>query len=318
MAFPHRWGSPAVALLLLIAAALAANSGVDAHSSCIFPLEYTWANACRRGGINGAIKWCNGPCPRDPVRKNYKIESFRRGQWFPFDYYRNNHNGGFMRLSLVPMKHRFSHEAHNRNAFLWTCWDVGLRDCPRRTPHDCGTDRQGKRYRQWVRMPNVFPTATICSATRGLAAAGGRATIGRAPASASAGGTWPTGTSRSSNSGAVGGAAATHHRRTLGSALGSRASAKWSGASRRNSTAASRAASAGGVSSSRRHALPAARGVARWIMHRVPFLVVFVRCVCGGESKGPMTVKGWKCLVGTASATYRKFDYTMSGGQRGS
>jgi len=62
-----------------------------------------------------------------------------------------------MRLSLVPMKHRFSHKVHDRNAFLWTCWDVGLRDCPRRTPHDCGTDRKGKRYRQWVRMPNVFP-----------------------------------------------------------------------------------------------------------------------------------------------------------------
>ncbi|OSX69554.1 hypothetical protein BU14_1399s0002, partial [Porphyra umbilicalis] len=157
MASPRHWGAPAVAVVLVVAAALTANAGVDAHSSCINPLEYTWSNACRRGGVNGNIKWCSGPCPRDPVRKNYHIQTYRRGQWFPFDYYRNNHSGGFMRLSLVPMKHRFSHKAHDRNAFLWTCWDVGLRDCPRRTPHDCGTDRKGKRYRQWVRMPNVFP-----------------------------------------------------------------------------------------------------------------------------------------------------------------
>jgi len=80
MASPRHWGAPAVAVVLVVAAALTANAGVDAHSSCINPLEYTWSNACRRGGVNGNIKWCSGPCPRDPVRKNYHIQTYRRGQ----------------------------------------------------------------------------------------------------------------------------------------------------------------------------------------------------------------------------------------------
>lgn len=91
-AFWRRRAIPAV-LLLVVAAVSGAHTPVDAHSSSIVPLEYTWSNACRRGGINGNVKWCPGPCPRDTVRKNYKITTYRRGQWFKFVYYRNNHSG---------------------------------------------------------------------------------------------------------------------------------------------------------------------------------------------------------------------------------
>lgn len=88
----RRRAIPAV-LLLVVAAVSGAHTPVDAHSSSLVPLEYTWSNACRRGGINGNVKWCPGPCPRDTVRKNYKITTYRRGQWFKFVYYRNNHSG---------------------------------------------------------------------------------------------------------------------------------------------------------------------------------------------------------------------------------
>lgn len=92
---------PAALLLLVAAAASAVPARVDAHSSCVEPLEYTWSNACRRGGVNGNVKWCPGPCPRDPVRKNYKPRTYRRGQWFKFVYYKNNHRG-MLRGRLSP------------------------------------------------------------------------------------------------------------------------------------------------------------------------------------------------------------------------
>lgn len=87
-----------IALVVAAAAAAAVGSppgggGAAAHSSTIRPLESTWSNACRVGGINGAWKNCPGPCPRDPDRKSYRVEEFRRGQWFPLIYYKNNHSG---------------------------------------------------------------------------------------------------------------------------------------------------------------------------------------------------------------------------------
>lgn len=66
--------------------------------------------------------------------------------------------GGFMRMSLVPLRDRFNKWVHDRNAFRWSCWDhrPSLVNCPRRTSHDCGTDNGGKRYQQWVEIPKVF------------------------------------------------------------------------------------------------------------------------------------------------------------------
>lgn len=65
--------------------------------------------------------------------------------------------GGMFRLSLVPLKRRFSSWAHDKNAFLYSCWDAGMVNCPSRSSHACGTDQRGKRYQQWVRLPTVFP-----------------------------------------------------------------------------------------------------------------------------------------------------------------
>lgn len=93
----RRWRA-AVALVVLATAAAVVGSppgggGVVAHSSARSPLDRTWSNACRIGGMNGSWKNCPGPCPRDPDRKTYRVEEFRRGQWFPFVYYKNNHSG---------------------------------------------------------------------------------------------------------------------------------------------------------------------------------------------------------------------------------
>lgn len=71
------------------------------------------------------------------------------------------HVGGFLRLSLVPLHHRFNAWAHKRNAFRWSCWDHGMVNCPQRNSHECGTDRNGKRYQQWVEIPKVFPDGYV-------------------------------------------------------------------------------------------------------------------------------------------------------------
>lgn len=92
----RRWRAAMGLVLVAAAAAVGSSPGggrVAAHSSCVHPLESTWSNACRIGGMNGSWKNCPGPCPRDPDRKNYKVETFRRGQWFPLVYYKNNHSG---------------------------------------------------------------------------------------------------------------------------------------------------------------------------------------------------------------------------------
>lgn len=69
--------------------------------------------------------------------------------------------GGFLRLTLVPLHHRFNAWVHKRNAFRWSCWDHGIVNCPQRNSHECGTDNQGKRYQQWVEIPKVFPDGYV-------------------------------------------------------------------------------------------------------------------------------------------------------------
>jgi len=64
--------------------------------------------------------------------------------------------GGFLRLSLVPVKHRDDPWTHDRNAFRWSCWSAGEVDCPKRNEFECGNDNHGRRYQQWVTIPPVF------------------------------------------------------------------------------------------------------------------------------------------------------------------
>jgi len=64
---------------------------------------------------------------------------------------------GFLRLTLVPLKHKFNKWVHARNAFRWSCWSFGTEPCPNRSHQQCGNDGTGRRYRQWVTIPPVFP-----------------------------------------------------------------------------------------------------------------------------------------------------------------
>eukprot|EP00168_Porphyra_purpurea_P003714 TRINITY_DN14328_c0_g1_i1.p1 TRINITY_DN14328_c0_g1~~TRINITY_DN14328_c0_g1_i1.p1 ORF type:complete len:261 (-),score=27.05 TRINITY_DN14328_c0_g1_i1:35-817(-) len=151
------WAHWVAASLLLAAGTLSAATGAAAHSALIRPLESTWDSSCRIGTAGGRFaKYCPGPCSRYGRRHNYKVETYRRGQNIPVVYSKNNHNGGFLRLTLVPVKHRYHAWAHARNAFRWSCWSAGEVNCPKRTGFECGNDSRGRRYQQWVTIPPVF------------------------------------------------------------------------------------------------------------------------------------------------------------------
>lgn len=97
---------------------------------------------------------CTGPCPTREPREYYKITRLRRGRGLPVVYYRNNHKGGFLRLSLVPIDQAMNHTAHRVNAFRTSCWSHGRVWCGRGV---CGNDRRRSRYKQAIKVPPVFP-----------------------------------------------------------------------------------------------------------------------------------------------------------------
>lgn len=126
-----------------------------AHSSLIIPKERTYETACRVGGMRSNSKSnCTGPCPTRKLREYYKIMRLRRGRRMPIVYYRNNHKGGFLRLSLVPVDQAMNHTAHRVNAFRTSCWSHGRVWCGRGV---CGNDRKRSRYKQMITIPPVFP-----------------------------------------------------------------------------------------------------------------------------------------------------------------
>ncbi|GAB0494656.1 hypothetical protein MMPV_005952 [Pyropia vietnamensis] len=128
---------------------------VAAHSSLIIPKERTYETACRVGGMRStSMSNCTGPCPTRKLRENYTIMRLRRGRRFPIVYYRNNHKGGFLRLSLVPVDQAMNHTAHRVNAFRTSCWSHGRVWCGRGV---CGNDRKRSRYKQMITVPPVFP-----------------------------------------------------------------------------------------------------------------------------------------------------------------
>lgn len=152
---PRLRSSWVVAALTVVVGCVTTSVHVAAHSSLVSPLEETYDNACRIGGVNRhkGVN-CPGPCPTKKKRRNYRVVTYRRGQRTPIEYLRNNHKGGFLRLSLVPVHQKMSHAVHARNAFRWSCWSHGRIGCG---SGSCGTDRTRSRYRQFMTIPDVFP-----------------------------------------------------------------------------------------------------------------------------------------------------------------
>lgn len=139
-----------------LVAILATTFGMAvAHYNLINPMPYNPID-CNRPD-------CFGPCP--PIWGSGKGKArnspsrpaavWRRGQVVDVEWHRNNHEGGYYRRSLVPVKHMFNKNWHRKTAFEWGCWTQGRYFCGKRT--ECGTDRMGFAYRNKMRVPSVFP-----------------------------------------------------------------------------------------------------------------------------------------------------------------
>eukprot|EP00171_Calliarthron_tuberculosum_P009168 IDg9168t1 len=141
---------PLLALLLVAALAPAA-----AHYNLKSPMPYNPID-CNRPK-------CAGPCP--PIWKHGRARArntpshpsavWRRGQKVPIEWHRNNHEGGYYRRSLVPVRHMFNAAWHKKTAFEWGCYTQNRYKCGRKA--SCGTDKDGYAYRNSMRVPEVFP-----------------------------------------------------------------------------------------------------------------------------------------------------------------
>lgn len=113
---------------------------------------------CRVGGPDHEPNDnCTGPCIRVDswqFDKNAPYSVYKRGQEVTIFWSRNNHFGGFVRFAIVPEHLRMSHEAHNRLAFHFSCFDSGSHECMFK---QCGTDDGRIVFCAKLKIPTIYP-----------------------------------------------------------------------------------------------------------------------------------------------------------------
>lgn len=126
------------------------------------PRPFTAVETCRVGGNEGFFANCPGPCPNydfygDMLPEN-PAATWRRGEHVEIRWTKNNHNDGFVRLSLVPLDEMWSKQEHQRYAFYYGCWSDQEFYCNEYEKHrDCFYDRENKGYKTQVAIPSVVP-----------------------------------------------------------------------------------------------------------------------------------------------------------------
>lgn len=119
-----------------------------AHYNLIYPHPYNPID-CNRPD-------CSGPCPPVwPGQSRKPVATWKRGDWVQIQWNRNNHEGGFYKRSLVPVKFMHNGYYHKKTSFEWGCWAQGRYMCGKK--RSCGTDNRGFAYRNWMQVPTVFP-----------------------------------------------------------------------------------------------------------------------------------------------------------------
>eukprot|EP00171_Calliarthron_tuberculosum_P007335 IDg7335t1 len=139
--------------VLLLAAALGLAA---AHYNLRSPLPYN--------PIDCNQPECRGPCP--PIWKSGNARArnspsnpsatWSRGEKVTIEWHRNNHEGGFYRRSLVPVKHMNNPAWHKKTAFEWGCWNQNRFYCGSKA-NNCGTDKKGFAYKNSMIVPKTFP-----------------------------------------------------------------------------------------------------------------------------------------------------------------
>lgn len=135
-----------LALLLLC---LHTPSPAHAHSYLTVPPPYT--NECKGCDI----------CPSERKHRrnihhtrNNPVATWSRGQKVNMKWVKNNHNGGFVRLSFLRLEDTFNATAHARYAFYHGCWEQGRYPCKGR---ECGADNHKEAFHRYVTIPDFLP-----------------------------------------------------------------------------------------------------------------------------------------------------------------
>lgn len=135
---------------------------IAGHSFLLEPrTEASNPRECRVGGPDkdGANN-CRGPCISESwqLKKIIPVTTYKRGEKFTAVWAMNNHAGGFVRFTLVPIKDRMNKKVHDKFAFHYTCYKKELHKCPYfGTSNDdyCGTAEY--LYRTNLTVPKVYP-----------------------------------------------------------------------------------------------------------------------------------------------------------------
>lgn len=82
-------------------------------------------------------------------------KTWSRGETVNIQWAKNNHDGGFVRLGLVPVGVMNDRSWHERLTIMHGCWHSGMTGC--KGSKECGTDRSGTAFERKVKIPTVFP-----------------------------------------------------------------------------------------------------------------------------------------------------------------
>lgn len=86
------------------------------------------------------------------------VTTWARGETVPLRWFRNNHEGGFVRWSLVPVALANDQAAHDAAAFAYGCYTVNRYKCtPEEKVQHCGGDNTGSGVRHPGRVPTNVP-----------------------------------------------------------------------------------------------------------------------------------------------------------------
>jgi len=151
-------------LTALVAAATTAPTPAAAHSSLHKPVSMSYATDCRIGGPPGFIRNCPGPCPNMKIRRTGRGSSvdkpaivIGRGASLPVVWGRNNHEGGFIRWSIVGVADQWKWDAHRAAAFHWNCFSAGRFNCGSGDGKACADDSRNEAFRDVLRVPAIYP-----------------------------------------------------------------------------------------------------------------------------------------------------------------
>lgn len=150
----RRWHTSRLAfsstLLLTLLLLTEQQTATTAHSILGYPKPYT-TKSCRGCSACRRIK---NPDHKRRNSKRRPAAVWRRGQKVTIRWYKNNHEGGFVRLSILPWRKKFSGKAHHKFAIYYGCWEQGLHACGRKS---CGSDRRKRAFSRKIIVPRVIP-----------------------------------------------------------------------------------------------------------------------------------------------------------------